>query len=1021
MVIIWNMSPVRTKSDETNPNVPRTLCELTNHLSCVNCVRWSPEGKSLASCGDDAIIMIWQIKRQGGGGGGGAFGGPAHEQWGCVHMLRGHASDVLDLAWSPDRRHLASCSVDNTIVVWNARELPQKVSVIDGHAGMVKGLTWDPVGKFIASQSDDRSIRVWRTSDWKEARKVTEPFKNCSGTTHVLRLNWSPDGRYIVSAHALNNEGPTAQIIERGGDWKMGMDFVGHRKAVEVVRFNPQLFVKAGSKSRDYHGCLALGSKDRSLSIWLTNHKRPLVVIHDLFNDSVLDLSWSKGGYELLVCSTDGGVAYLSFSSKELGLRLSKQSLDDLYLRTSGFKRAEVAKSSSDSGMVLIENPEMLKLHPSVSESPAHSRAAGDASMTSDGKEGRGTATTTATAGGVVSSSVKTSSPIVTKQIETRTKEGKRRITPITLTTEPLPTSNMPLPFTSFSSSSPRQGRAVSANSAVSSSGVTPDRGGVGVAGEKGEGGASKKSASGSEHSTPKSCVDFPDDDRGTPPKPIAFEALSPNSIRGPTPSAGRGVAKSASSPALKSSTTSSKVGKKRSSADDDVITLPKAKKLKRKLGLGGAVGGATMQSPMRASASQQKLGLSSTATASDRHHRLAQLPPPKLESSFSVMVLDSAQCGSGHPSHEGAGPSEEGEGPAIIEVENGPDNAHCVISHRRGNGGGGGVAGSKVATWSASLPSPCLLAVASETVTAATHQDKSLSLLSTLTGRALLPPLPLTETCYGLRAEGAHVMAVTCSGHMTIWDACRMKSVLRNVSFSHLLASNKQPPDQILLTRDGLPVLKVGRSCYLYNADMEVWMDLGGAKEVSEIGGPLDFDFGGEPRARLYSPLETLQRSLGCHASSHKGDFPGRHGDAMVGGVLRQIHSVGGGSSDVRSRGGEGSSGPTLRYLESQISRSSCLASPGEYRHWCHAYVQYLVRNSMEARLREFCGQFSAPSTSGGPILGEGGGGEVVMGFRKDELLREFVGLVAKNHKLQRLYSELKEALDKQGGTVLL
>ena len=54
------------------------------------------------------------------------------------------------------------------------------------------------------------------------------------GTTHSLRLNWSPDGHHIVSAHAMNNSGPTAQIIERQG-FKATLDFVGHRKAITVV------------------------------------------------------------------------------------------------------------------------------------------------------------------------------------------------------------------------------------------------------------------------------------------------------------------------------------------------------------------------------------------------------------------------------------------------------------------------------------------------------------------------------------------------------------------------------------------------------------------------------------------------------------------------------------------------------------------------------------------------------------------------------------------------------------------
>ena len=112
--------------------------------------------------------------------------------------------------------------------------LSDVVTVIKGHSGMVKGITWDPVGKYLASQSDDKTLRVWRTSDWQQETVVTEPFAECSGTTHVLRLSWSPDGHYVVSAHAMNNGGPVAKILERDG-WKMKMDFVGHRKAVTCV------------------------------------------------------------------------------------------------------------------------------------------------------------------------------------------------------------------------------------------------------------------------------------------------------------------------------------------------------------------------------------------------------------------------------------------------------------------------------------------------------------------------------------------------------------------------------------------------------------------------------------------------------------------------------------------------------------------------------------------------------------------------------------------------------------------
>lgn len=200
--------------------------------ACVNCVRWSNSGL-LASGGVDKLIMIWRLS--GGSGGSSIFGGKAGvETWRCIATLRSHEADVLDLAWAPHSPWLASASVDNSVIVWDASKFPAVVAVLKGHTGFVKGITWDPVGKYLASQSDDKTLRVWRTTDWTEATLISEPFDECGGTTHVLRLSWSPDGQYLVSAHAMNGGGPTAQIIERDG-WTQDKDFVGHRKAVTCV------------------------------------------------------------------------------------------------------------------------------------------------------------------------------------------------------------------------------------------------------------------------------------------------------------------------------------------------------------------------------------------------------------------------------------------------------------------------------------------------------------------------------------------------------------------------------------------------------------------------------------------------------------------------------------------------------------------------------------------------------------------------------------------------------------------
>jgi WD40 repeat protein len=82
-----------------------------------------------------------------------------------------------------------------------------------------------------------------------------------------------------------------------------------------------------------------VGSRDRSLSVWLTALQRPVVVIYELFQDSILDLSWSTDRHILLACSTDGTVACIKFSEEELGTSLSEeekvnfQYFTDLYRR----------------------------------------------------------------------------------------------------------------------------------------------------------------------------------------------------------------------------------------------------------------------------------------------------------------------------------------------------------------------------------------------------------------------------------------------------------------------------------------------------------------------------------------------------------------------------------------------------------------------------------------------------------------------------------------------------------------
>ncbi|KAJ8673548.1 hypothetical protein QAD02_004810 [Eretmocerus hayati] len=457
-VVIWNMEPVLNEKAESDPDIPKMLCQLDHHLACVNCVRWNSQGQ-LASGGDDKIIMIWKFERRGGPK---SIFQPNNnvETWRCIAPLRAHSGDILDLAWSPNSQWLASASVDNTIIVWNV-ELKTILTVLRGHTGLVKGVTWDPIGKYLASQSDDKTLRVWRTDEWSEEAVITDPFEECGGTTHVLRLSWSPDGQYLVSAHAMNGGGPTAQIVERGA-WKTDKDYVGHRKAVTCVRFNGRILQKLSKAEKKpvQYCCVAIGSRDRSVSVWSTSLKRPVVVINELFVASVVDLSWSPCGMQLCACSKDGTVVFIEFSEEELGQPVDASMVTQIKQKLYG--------QIHDSMFRIIEVPEFLKQTEASPQKEATAQASPPKSTAQPEPMEMGPPAQPSQNNMAKPTSVNTSSVqgSVHKQIETKTTDGKRRITPMFLATPSGPTDSEPgkpgpVASTSFSNTTSKKSSIV--------------------------------------------------------------------------------------------------------------------------------------------------------------------------------------------------------------------------------------------------------------------------------------------------------------------------------------------------------------------------------------------------------------------------------------------------------------------------------------------------------------------------------------------------------------------------------
>ncbi|CAN4119486.1 unnamed protein product [Withania somnifera] len=248
-------------------------------------------------------------------------------------------------------------------------------AVLRGHSSLVKGVTWDPIGSFIASQSDDKTVIIWRTSDWSLAHRTEGHWAKSLGSTFFRRLGWSPCGHYITTTHGFQKPRHSAPVLERG-EWSATFDFLGHNAPIIVVKFNHSMFrrnlanvqevktaslgwsngsSKSGGKESQPYNVIAIGSQDRTITVWTTASPRPLFVAKHFFSQSVVDLSWSPDGYSLFACSLDGSVATFHFDGNELGHQLSDAELEELKKSRYGDVRGRQVNLAESPAQLLLE------------------------------------------------------------------------------------------------------------------------------------------------------------------------------------------------------------------------------------------------------------------------------------------------------------------------------------------------------------------------------------------------------------------------------------------------------------------------------------------------------------------------------------------------------------------------------------------------------------------------------------------------------------------------------------------
>ncbi|KAL5016477.1 hypothetical protein ScPMuIL_006066 [Solemya velum] len=121
-----------------------------------------------------------------------------------VSTLAGHTQEVCGLKWSPDGRYLASGGNDNLLNIWSAESGQnssdcQPLYSFNQHQAAVKGVAWCPwQPNLLASGGGtaDRTIRFWNCSMGTCLNTIDTKSQVCS-------ILWSKDYKELVSSHGF--------------------------------------------------------------------------------------------------------------------------------------------------------------------------------------------------------------------------------------------------------------------------------------------------------------------------------------------------------------------------------------------------------------------------------------------------------------------------------------------------------------------------------------------------------------------------------------------------------------------------------------------------------------------------------------------------------------------------------------------------------------------------------------------------------------------------------------------------
>ena len=243
---------------------------IAGHKKIVSNIYFTSNGNKIVSASSDGTIKIWRV-----------IDGK------LLNSFENSTSGIINI--SPDHTIIVSVNLNNRIELLRAND-GHLIKTIDGHTSLITSVSFSPDGKTIASGSRDKTIKLWNTINGKLLTTIDD--KKYGHKDFINHVNFSPNGKTIASA----SKDKTVKLwnIRDVNNVKLIKEFNQHKDSVWYVTFSPN------------GKFIASASRDKSIKVW--NSKGIELETFEGHTDVVSSVSFNADNQTIASGSVDGTI-----------------------------------------------------------------------------------------------------------------------------------------------------------------------------------------------------------------------------------------------------------------------------------------------------------------------------------------------------------------------------------------------------------------------------------------------------------------------------------------------------------------------------------------------------------------------------------------------------------------------------------------------------------------------------------------------------------------------------------------